>query len=129
MQVRGLLLCRARRADCAHRLPLGHVLAARHRDRSEVDERDRESVRRLDCQAQPVRRDRSREGDSPFPGRNDRSPGVPAEVDAAMLTRGVGVVPVVEGRQDGSGRRPGPGMRGWSESEDYEGGSNGRSQR
>jgi len=128
MHVRDILFGRARRTDGADRLPFGHVAAARYRDRTEVDDSDRESVGRLDRHTQAVRGHRSREGDHPCPWRGDRGTGVSADVDAAMLARDIGVVPVAERRQYRPGCRPGPGTHRWSENKEDEEGGAGRSQ-
>jgi hypothetical protein len=70
---------------------------ARHADRSQLDERDRVPVRRLNRHAFATRRHRPGKADRPTRGRSHRRSQGRADVDAAVLPAGVGVVAQLEG--------------------------------
>jgi hypothetical protein len=79
-------------ADRAHRLPLGDRRLARRRDRPEVKERDRVPVGGLDRDGEPAPGHGPGEADDA--GRRSPHGGAAgsADVDAAVLPRGVGVL-------------------------------------
>jgi hypothetical protein len=106
---------RAHRAD---RGAFGDDRAARHRDRSEVDQRDRVAVGRRDRDDAPAVRHRPRKGDRTACGRQSRLADRAPDVDAAMLPAGVRMRRVEgEGTEHGPAGRPRPGACGWSGAE------------
>jgi hypothetical protein len=129
MDVGHALLGRSGRPDRADRLPLDHVRAAGDGDRAEVDEGDRVAVDRLDRDGEPVRRQRSGKGDHPSAHGGHRAAAVSADVDPAVLSRGIGIGAVAKAFQDRSGGRPRPGPGRGREHEQDEGHDDCRSQR
>ena len=108
----------AARADGADDSTLCDVRTARDAGRAEMDERRRVAERRLDRDGLPTRRHRPREADHPVGRRKDPRPCRRAEVDAAMLARGVRMRTVERERaQDRAvdGPRPRRGRRGQDE--------------
>jgi hypothetical protein len=75
----------AARTDCPDHRRFSHERAARHSDRSEVDERGRVSKRRLDRHRLPTRRNRSGEGHHTlYGGEHGAAAGRP-KVDTSVL--------------------------------------------
>jgi hypothetical protein len=120
VDVRTCMLGRARGADRADHRSLVDTRAARHRRRSEVDERDRVAVRRLDRDGKAVRGHRAHERDQACARGSDRLALLAGDVEAAVLPGGVRVAAVSELLQDRPGCRPGPRARGGSENEEDE---------
>jgi hypothetical protein len=79
-------------ADGADGRALVHDVAAGDRGRSELHQRHRVAVGRLDRHAAPHAGERAGEGHRPRRGRADTGSGAAADVDTAVLARGVRVV-------------------------------------
>jgi len=102
----------AGRSDRADLLALSDRSALRDRQRPEMRQRDCEPVRRLDREAEPRRRNRARERDGPGRRCAHGPAGRSADVDAAMLARGVRVRRIEdEGLEHRAIGRPGPCVR------------------
>jgi len=109
MHVRPCLLGRSGRADRPDPIALGHHRALRHRERAEVREGDREPVGGQDRDALPARGHDPGERHLTAGGRNDGRPGRRADVDPAVLARGIRMRRVErEPGQDRPGGGPGP---------------------
>jgi hypothetical protein len=102
------LLGRPGGTDRSNRLPLAHGGASGHGHGPQVDERDRVAVVGLDRHGEPVRSDRTSEGDAARPRRDHRGTGLPADVDAAVLAGRVRIASVVKRLQQRPGGRPRP---------------------
>jgi hypothetical protein len=84
-------------ADRAQHLSLGDRRLARERDRPEVKERDRVPVRGLDRDGEPAAGHAPGEADDAGYRSSHGSPEGSADVDPAVLPRGVGVLSEDEG--------------------------------
>jgi hypothetical protein len=82
------------RPDTADRISLGHRGAAPHRDRAEMDERDRPPVGGADRERQAARRHGAREAHDAGRGRENRRAARAPDVDAPMLSCRVWMPPV-----------------------------------
>jgi hypothetical protein len=92
----------------ADRRPLGHDVALRDADRAEVDEGDRIAVGGLDRDAPTVGRQRAGERHRAAGGRAHGRALRSGDVEAAMLTGGVGVAAEDERPEHVAVRRPRP---------------------
>jgi hypothetical protein len=113
VDVRHVVLDLAAAADGADRCALGDAVAAAHANRAEVRQRHREPVARLNRDAFAAIRDRPGEGNCPARRRCDVGAVLGADVDTAVLSGCVGVVPEDELLDDRAvdGPGPGPGRR------------------
>jgi hypothetical protein len=110
----------AARTDRPDRFPLhdGHALG--HGHGPEVDERHRVAVGGRDCDGPSATRDGAREGHGARHRRDDVSARGTADVDPAVLARGVRIAPEREWLQYRPVHGPGPGVRGHCAGQDRE---------
>lgn len=100
------------RPDGSDEGSLGHGVAAPHRDRAEMHERDRVAVRRLDRDRPAAHRHGAREGDDPGRRGEHGCARRSADVDSAVLARRVRIVAEQKRSQHGALHRPRPAQSG-----------------
>ena len=108
------------RPDRPHGRAFLHRGVLLHRDRTEVEERHGVAVAGLDGDSLPVGWNGSRERHRAARRRSHRCPSRRADVDAAMLSRRVGIGAKAESAEDGAVDRPAPPQGcGWENKRDH----------
>jgi hypothetical protein len=108
VDVRSVVFDFPRRADRPDARPLGYGLAAQHRRRTEMGQCHGVAVGRLDRYDFATRRDRADKRNCPRHSRHNRVSGGRADVDSAVLTRGIWIVSEDEFLEHGAFDRPSP---------------------
>ena len=98
--------------DRSDRFSFTHESVLRNSDRAQSDERDRIAVARADGDRAPVPGNGAGEGDSTGRRRARARAGVGGNIDAAVLTAGIGIVAEGESANHLTVSRPGPARRG-----------------